>query len=585
VTQANITSLLHLALNGTEADMNATYPSLTNATGWSDLNVPGITYNLYRNNVTIASGDPASDVRVLGAGVYNYIYNTTGNQNYSAGTTPIRILTVNQGTTILNLTATPSWNVTVGTQTNVSCSTNNNEVVLILYRNNSIVANPDVQTLPVGNYIYICNTTGSQNWTAASATNTLIVSSLLTGDIHLWLNGTEGNLTVPYTNTSLKFNASTLYGNVTIYRNNTLIAGPNASYVETFENLPAGFYEMRAQSTGDANHSTAAVTYFLTINKANSSLTLYLNGSNSDITIIEGQAVNHTAVLNVPSPGNLILYRNGTQFGSGNSPLTVVSVYNNPTYYNITAFYNESENYSSASATHFITVLQAIHDVSVDNMWEVKINGRDNRTVYLNDLLNVSATVRNRGNINESNILVNFTDTYIVGSNPVTVTIGTQTISLADGSSQIVSFNYTSVPKGTHTLRIKTTVAGDSNPSNDFQTLDLPVWSVYDIVSVDTREIFVDNQNPPLNTIFNVYLPVQNTFTNQVFYDFPTLLTISPNNLLPLDPVQSYTLLPQGGFIVVSWRVNATTLGTHNIGAVEGVSELTIPSKQINVIP
>ncbi len=589
ITQANITNFLHLALNGSESNLTVIYPTTTNATGWSDLNVLSIVYNLYRNNAQVVSGDPASDIRVLGAGVYNYVYNTTGNQNYSAGTTPIRTLTVNQATTILNLTSIPSWNVTVGTQTNVSCSANNNEVFLTLYRNLTLVASgynliSNVATLPVGNYTYVCNTTGSQNWTAASVTNTLIVSSLLPGDIHLWLNGTEGNLTVLYTNTSLKFNASTLYGNVTIYRNGSLIAGPALGYVETFNNLAAGFYEIRAQSTGDVNHSTASVTYFLTINKANSSLTLYLNGSNSDITIMEGQAVNHTAVLNVPSSGSLILYRNGTQFGSGNSPLTVVSVYNNPTYYNITAFYNESENYSSASATHFITVLQAIHDVSVDNMWEVKINGRDNRTVYLNDLLNVSATVSNRGNINESSILVNFTDTYIVGSNPVTVTIGTQTISLANGSSQVVSFNYNALPKGTHTLRIKATVAGDSNPSNDFQTLDLPVWSVYDIVSIDTREIFIDNQNPSLNTLFNVYLPIQNTFTNQVFYDFPTLLTITPNNLLPLDPVQSYTLLPQGGFIVVSWRVNATTLGLHNVGAIEGVSELTIPSKPVTVV-
>lgn len=589
VTQENITGFLHLALNGSESNLTVTYPTVTNATGWSDLNVSTITYNLYRNNTFVATGDPASDIRTLGAGVYNYVYNTTGNQNYSAGTTPVRVLTINQGTTVLNLTALPSWNVTVGTQTNITCAANNGEVLLNLYRNDSLVATgytsiSNVATLPVGNYTYVCNTTGSQNWTAASITNILIVSPLLPGDIHLWLNGTEGNLTVTYANETLKFNASTLYGNVSIRRNGTLIAGPNASYVEVFENLAAGFYNFTAYSTGDANHSSASVTYFLTINKANGSITLLLNGTNGDITIIEGQSVNHTAILNLPSTGNVSLIRNGSQFAYGLSPLTNISQYNNPVTYNITATYAGNQNYTNASATHFIIVLPAIHDVSVDNMWQIKLNGRDNRTIYLNDGLNVSATVTNRGNVNESNILVNFTDTYIVGSNPVTVEIATTNISLNTGNSQLLSFNYTSLPKGTHTLRIKATVAGDINTSNDYQTLDLVVWSVNDIVSNDTREIFIDNQNPPLNTIFNVYLPIQNSFASQNFYDFPTLLTITPNNLLPIDPVQSYTLLPAGGFIVVQWRVNATTLGLHNIGAIEGVNELTIPSKQINVI-
>jgi|GEM_PF-6507534 len=590
VTQAPITGLLHLALNGSESNLTVTYPSTTNATGWSDLNLPDITYNLYRNDVLIASGNPASDIRTLGAGVYNYVYNTTGNQNYSAGSTPVRTLIVNQGTTVLNLTAQPGWNVTVGTQTNVSCAANNNEVLINLYRNNSLVASgynlvSNVATLPVGNYNYTCNTTGSQNWSAASTSNVLVVSPLLPGEVHLWLNGTEGNLAVTYANEMLKFNASTPYGNVSIYRNGSLIAGPNASYTEVFENLAAGYYNITAYSTGDANHSAASVTYFLTINKANSSLTLLLNGNNTDITIIEGESVNHTAILNVPSTGNLTLIVNTTPIinVTGASPFTYIYQYNVPNYYNATAYYAGNENYSSSSATHFINVIEAIHDISVDNIWQVKFNGKDNRTVYLNDLLNVSARISNLGNANESNVIINFTDTYLVGSNPVTNVIETRNISLNTGDSQVVSFNYTALPKGTHTLRIKATVAGDINPANDFKTLDLVVWSVNDIVSNDTREIFINNMNPPLNTIFTVYLPIQNNFASQGFYDFPALLTIQPNDLMPLDPVQNYSYLAPGGFIVLQWRVNATTSGLHNIGAIEGVNELIIPSKQINV--
>ena len=545
---------------------------------------------LYRNDTLVASGYELIydyiEAYELAAGDYLYVCYASESQNYSSASAS-NTLTINKAETELTLVADPSWQVVYGTETNVSCQANNDEAWLELYRNDNLVAEGysliyDYALLDVGTYIYVCNTTGSQNYTAASVSEVLIVTEILPGEVHLWIDGIEGNVTKIYDGEGIIINASTPYGNVSIYRNGTLIA-EGEGYAETFENLPAGVYNFTAYSTGDSNHTSASITYFLTIEKANSSLRLYLNGIEGDITIVEGQEVNHTAILETPEQGTLYLLRNGSVFASGNSPLTYISIYNTPGHYNITAFYAGNENYTSSSVSYLINVNPAIHDVGISNIWQVKANGRDNRSIYLYDELNVSVEVVNYGNVDEE-VIVNFTDTYIVNGVPITVLIDTININLSAGQSEIVRFSYNSTPKGVHTLRIEAIIANDINSSNNFKTLDLVVWSVEDIVSQDTREIFVNNYNPPLNEIFYVYLPIQNNFVDIEFYDFPVLLTIEPNNLTPIDPVQQYKNLSAGQLIVVEWTVNATATGLYEIGAIEGNNELIIPSKTINVI-
>jgi len=520
----------------------------------------------------------------LAVGIYEYKWYAKDTSLWNS--TPMLNYTINKAQTILNLTAYPSWQVVYGTPVNISCEANNNEVLLNLYRNNTLVVSGygliyDYAQLPVGNYVYVCNTSGSQNYSAANVSNVLIVTELLPGEVRLWIDGIEGNVTKVYSNQTIKVNASTPYGNVSLYRNGILLA-TSQNYVEVNQSLPAGIYNFTAYSSGDNNHSPASITYFLTINKANSSLRLYLNGIEGDIEVLEGENVNITAILEIPTTGNIFLLENGTQIAYGPSPLTKIKSYT-PGYYNITSYYLGNENYTSSTTTHFIKVIQAIHDVGVVDIWQTKINGMNNITTYLNDSLNVSATIKNFGNVDEGNVIINFTDTYFENNTLITKVIGIKNISLSVNESKIVSFNYTAKPKGIHTLKIEAIIENDNNPANDFKTLELVVWSVNDIVSNDTREIFIDNMNPRLNTIFTVYLPIQNNFANQEFYDFPALLTISPNNLLPLDPMQNYSYLAPGGFVVVSWRVNATSPGVYYIGAIEGVDELIIPSKQINV--
>lgn len=136
---------------------------------------------IYVNGTLVQSGTGSIEYLAnLSAGSYEFICNTSGNENYTgAAGTPI-YYTVNQITTTLTLTATPGWTVTPGTTTNVSCDASNGVVLISLYRDGVPIDSDyghveEVAALALGSYVYVCNTTGAENYTSATSTNTLNV--------------------------------------------------------------------------------------------------------------------------------------------------------------------------------------------------------------------------------------------------------------------------------------------------------------------------------------------------------------------------------------------------------------------------
>ncbi|MFW6014293.1 MAG: hypothetical protein ACOCZ6_04005 [Nanoarchaeota archaeon] len=88
----------------------------------------------------------------------------------------------------LFLTVEPGWDVTYGTQTNVTCTADTDEVTTSLYRNGTYVGKSDILKLGAGTYNYTCNTTATQNYTSHSTSNKLLVEKA-EGDIRLYLDG------------------------------------------------------------------------------------------------------------------------------------------------------------------------------------------------------------------------------------------------------------------------------------------------------------------------------------------------------------------------------------------------------------
>jgi uncharacterized membrane protein len=195
VSQNQSTQLfMNLTLDGDEANKTVSYGTAVNASGNYSAGVFGdqtITFTLYRNGTVIGTGNPVSDYTVLGAGVYIYVYNTSGNENYSAAS-KIYNLTVVQSATYITLTLN-------GTEGNraydkgaiafINASLNVSNRTVYLYANfsgqlelinssvNETTNITDTGDLAVGSYLVKANWTGDENYSSYSVNVTLTVQN------------------------------------------------------------------------------------------------------------------------------------------------------------------------------------------------------------------------------------------------------------------------------------------------------------------------------------------------------------------------------------------------------------------------
>jgi len=118
-------------------------------------------------------------------------WSVSGNCTPGNATSNVTNVTVNSNCTVaanfavktkkassLELSASPSWKVTAGTQTQVACTASAPGIIIPhLYVNGLRMNNPDTQLLSPGSYYYTCNANGNENYTApAQQNNTLVVT-------------------------------------------------------------------------------------------------------------------------------------------------------------------------------------------------------------------------------------------------------------------------------------------------------------------------------------------------------------------------------------------------------------------------
>ena len=242
-----------------------TYPTETTITG-SETNEGDVdlTYNLYMNGALVTN--PYTET--LGAGTYEFIYNTSGGENYTAGSVS-NTLIVNKGTTVLSLSASPSWNVYYPTEVTLNCYANNDEVTPHMYVNDEEVSIPYTQTFAAGTYDVVCNATETQNYTSATTSNTLTVNKGVT-DIDLYLNGVEENISVVVNsnvNMTAVVNVSSLQVclslNMTGYGDNFQCGVGSVTNITQFTSI--GYYNVTAHTDGNENYTSATATLFINV--------------------------------------------------------------------------------------------------------------------------------------------------------------------------------------------------------------------------------------------------------------------------------------------------------------------------------
>jgi len=137
-----------------------------------------------------------------------------------------------------------------------------------------------------------------------------------------------------------------------LYRNGTQVPNPHIA------TLSAGVYNYTCTSAETQNYTATSTSNMLTVNKGITSISLYLNGTDSDRTYHIYQTSNITAQINV-SGKQICLYSNLTGFSTICNTTMITSLQHLKqvgTFYT-TANFTGDENYTSSSTTHYITVI------------------------------------------------------------------------------------------------------------------------------------------------------------------------------------------------------------------------------------
>ncbi|MCX8159284.1 MAG: Ig domain-containing protein, partial [Candidatus Pacearchaeota archaeon] len=143
---------------------------------WHDLDgvdSAWIIFNGVKYSSVMSGGYYYFEISDLKAGTYNYEWHandTKGNENVVT-----RSFVINKAIPVLSLSVRPDKTVEEGVTTTIEGKGCPNGLICTLYRNGENVTNPDVAKLKKGEYVYVYNTTGNENYTFASTTTKLIV--------------------------------------------------------------------------------------------------------------------------------------------------------------------------------------------------------------------------------------------------------------------------------------------------------------------------------------------------------------------------------------------------------------------------
>ncbi len=166
----------------------------------------------------------------------------------------------------LSLTASPSWDVTYGNETNVSCISSTDQVNATLYRDSTkIPGGYDLANLDAGTYNYTCNSTQVQNYTYSSVYNIMDVDKA-ESDVWLYLDGQRNNIVVE-NNTFVDIDALLPEGegNIVISRNDTIIYNGSAPYSEKLLFNEINVYNISLEYQGNKNYYASSESWLVNV--------------------------------------------------------------------------------------------------------------------------------------------------------------------------------------------------------------------------------------------------------------------------------------------------------------------------------
>jgi len=186
-----------------------------------------------------------------------------------------------------------------------------------------------------------------------------------------------------YSNFSITWNDSSenvnayLENNFSVSLANWSMQGTYPTFTNSTSVLAAGVYQYRFVANSSGNENSTPILYF-TISKAATNITLYLNGTQENMTYTSNDTANFTVILNVS--GNINLTSNYT--GWVNQSELSSPLYYYPSFYSVgnwsylTASFDGNENYTASSPiTYYFNVTDATPPVPSSIGWSTNTAG------------------------------------------------------------------------------------------------------------------------------------------------------------------------------------------------------------------
>ncbi len=395
--------------------------------------------------------------------------------------------------------------------------------------------NTTISGLAAGTYdvtYFINDSFGNMN---STTTDSFIVNKS-DPNVNLLLNGFNGDVTISDLD-DLNMTATMIAPeNISIFMDGILQA-TGTSPLENLTQLSAGDYEIKANYTGNQNYTSGSESFIVSVTQtiihnftitsmtAPSSsnvnedievnVTIENTGSVSDssnIKLYVGGELNSTQTISALAPGASVTKTFTFAYPEDVSNLELKAVVET-----LTGETDTADN----TQTKYIDIL-GTHDIAISN---IAVN--KSSTIYVNDVLLVSADITNNGNVNEESADISFE------SSNGDIFTDSKIISIDKGQTKQINFTFAPTSKDYHTLIVKSNLQNDENTTND---------------QVSTEKLIVSaKDNADLTFVNTDTYPSANENINSTMYVF-----VSLENLYPLDLEDFRLTLDSAGLDVIN---------------------------------
>jgi parallel beta-helix repeat protein len=377
-----------LTVSSNMFNLNSTVSPADDPTGYSNLskylNISNTTsndawvfLNISYSDSDVPSGYNASNVKIqrYNGTAWNVVSgsgtNRAGNYSYAnltefsvfgafAGVLSVPVIPQYSNRAI-NATNNSQYNPSTAVQASISW-TNESTVVFNWNGANYTITTPYQYYLGVlgaGSYSnYWCANSSTGDWNC-TATETFTVLQNSSDVCREALNGTQNNVSYSFgqtTNTTGWLTVTEGAGALTL--NGSVVANP------LIVNLGGGYWLFNYSKAATQNYSACYIERYATVTQASSNAVLLLNGTGADYSVLFGQTSNASGYCTGVTP---VLYRNGSV--ESNPEIASLSA----GFYNYTVACVGNNNYSTTSATHYLTVIPngvvVALNSPLDNSW------------------------------------------------------------------------------------------------------------------------------------------------------------------------------------------------------------------------